>query len=168
MIVLNPFITPCIASFRAPNCNKGFRSQFLPFSKEAIMSEDNLLSWASSQPIWIQIFISLFLFFVGLPLIIYVVSVLFVGVSVSILTLTKAFSRESKPQHRSVTSEPDKFSDDVLHQALYRLYAERKSATEVSEYISSLTSERKSELKKDPRVVRIVYEMRNETENKDF
>lgn len=132
------------------------------------MSEDNLLSWASSQPIWIQVFIGLFLFFVGLPLIIYVVSILFVGVSVSILTLTKAFSRESKPQQRSATSELDKFSDDILRQALYHLYAERMTATEVNEYISILTSEEKSELKKDLRVVQIINEMRNETKNKDF
>lgn len=132
------------------------------------MSEDNLLSWAGSQPIWFQVFIGLFLFFVGLPLIIYVVSVLFVGVSVSMLTLTKAFSRESKPQQRSVTSEPDKFSDEILCQALCQKYAGRKTASEMREYISTLTSEKKSELKKDPRVVQIVSEMHIETGDKDF
>lgn len=125
------------------------------------MSEGNLLSWASSQPIWIQVVIGLFVFFVVFPLVIFAASELFGGVGASLASL----SRGSEPQPAPASNEPDKFSDEMLFKALCHMYAERKTASEVKDYLSHKTAAERSALKKNPQVLRAIKEMSNENQS---
>ena len=129
------------------------------------MSESNMFSWASSQPIWIQVFIGLFLFFVVLPVVIFVVSEMFSGIGTSLDNLAKTFSRKSIPQVPQAATEPDKFSDEVLLQALCHIYSGRKTSSQIMDYLSDKTAAERSALKKNPQVLRAIAEMSNENEN---
>lgn len=124
------------------------------------MSEGNLLSWASSQPIWIQVVIGLFVFFVLFPLVIFAASELFSGLGTSLASL----SRGSEPQLAREPKEQDQLSDETLFKALCHLYAEKTSESELSDYLSCRTAAEKSALKKNFQVLRAIDEMGNENQ----
>lgn len=125
------------------------------------MSEGNLISWAGSQPIWVQVFIGLALFFVGLPLAILLFSELFSAVGTSIASMAKGFSKEEPPRPQAVTQE-DSFSDDVLLQALCKSQGGRKTEEQIRDFLSYKSSAEKSALKRNPQVLRAVEELTSE------
>ena len=127
------------------------------------MSEGNLLSWASSQQLWIQVVIGLFIFFVVFPLAIFAVSKLFGEVGASFASM----SGKSDPQPVRAPNDPDKFSDEMLFKALCHMYSERKTASEVRDYLSHKLSAEKSALKKNPQVLRAISEMTNENKSSE-
>lgn len=126
------------------------------------MSESNLFSWAGSQPIWIQVFIGLVLFFFGLPLLVYLAAELFFVIGDSLAAVKVKFSQEAKAQRLPTTPEPDQFSDEVLFQALCHSFNGRRTTAQIEAYLSNKTSAEKSALKKNPKVLRALAEMKNE------
>lgn len=127
------------------------------------MSESNLLSWTSSQPIWIQIVIGLFVFFVVFPLVVFAASELLSGVG----TFLTSLSRGSEPQPARASNEPGKPSDEMLFKAICHIYAERKTASQVRDHLSDKTSTEKSALKKNPQVLRAIEEMSIENQSSE-
>jgi len=123
------------------------------------MPEGNLISWAGSQPIWIQVFIGLALFFVGLPLSLFLISELFRTIGNFFSSMT---NHPTKEVLSHTVTQKDEFSDDVLIQALCRTQKGRKTEMQIRDFLSCKSSAEKSALKRNPLVLRAVEEMANE------
>lgn len=126
------------------------------------MSEGNLISWAGSQPIWIQVFIGLTLFFVGLPLALFLISELFSSIGNFITSITNSFSKEAPSCSHNTAAQKDEFSDEILIQALCRTQKGRKTEMQIKDFLAPKSAAEKSALKRNPMVLRAIEEMANE------
>lgn len=126
------------------------------------MSKNEILMWASTQPVWVQVFIALVLFFVVLPLIFTILGWLFVGV---------ASLKSPSTYSKTLTTKPDIYKDGGLddtevHNQLLAvlcvLYAGKNTEDQMREYIGSKTDAEKRAMLRNPRLSRINERLQEE------
>lgn len=151
------------------------------------MPNNEILMWASTQPVWAQVFIALVLFFVVLPLILTILGWLFVGVAslISPSTYSKALttkpdsyeSKELDDTEVRNTTKPDSYKSEELDgtevrnqllAALCVLYAGKKTEDQMREFIASKTDAEKRALLLSPQISRICDRLQAATASVTF